>query len=78
MSTPWQLEQEQKWRDLHLKLEERPLSLSDLTCGTCGYVPDWEEPVPGASPYLAHGQSISRQRQQSQLLFHLQSKGHKG
>lgn len=64
------------WREHWLKKEKRPLQLADLTCGTCGYVPDWLEPVEGGSPYLAHAQNISRDKQQSQLLFHLKAFGH--
>ena len=71
-------ELQQQWRDRWLKIEERPLNLAYLTCGTCGYVPDWLEPVGGVNSYLAHAQNISREQQQSQLLFHLQSKGHSG
>lgn len=68
----------EQWRDKWLRVQGRPLQLADLTCGTCGYVPDWLEPVGGASPYLAHAQEVKREKQQSQLLFHLQSKGHSG
>jgi hypothetical protein len=69
-------ELERAWRDKWLVLAERPLHLSDLTCATCGFVPDWLEMVPSGSPPLSFAQNISRERQQSQLLFHLQSKGH--
>ena len=72
------MELEQQWRGKWLKIGTRPLELWDITCGECGYVPDWLRPVDGASPYLAHAQSVKREIQQSQLLFHLQSKGHKG
>jgi hypothetical protein len=69
------MSQEQEWRDRWLKVEQRPLRLADLTC-SCGYVPDWLEPVGGATPYLSQAQGISREEQQSQMLFHLKAKGH--
>lgn len=67
---------QQQWRDKWLKVEQRPLELADLTCGTCGYVPDWLRPVDGGEPYLAHAQGVKREVQQSQLLFHLTAHKH--
>lgn len=63
---------EYKWRDQWLRPELRPVALHDLTC-SCEFIPDWLEMVPGAP---GHAQEVSRERQQSQLLFHLQATGH--